>query len=79
MQKRSSKASRDENQTAASIVAQATGQEEPAEPDSEAISAVMRAMGRRGGLRGGRARAANLSPAKRKAIAKKAAAARWKK
>jgi hypothetical protein len=34
---------------------------------------------RQGGLKGGKARAAKLSPAKRKAIAKKAAAARWGK
>lgn len=37
------------------------------------------ALGRLGGLKGGKARAAKLSPAKRKAIAKKAASARWKK
>jgi hypothetical protein len=36
------------------------------------------ALGRMGGLKGGKARAAKLSPAKRKAIAKKAAKARWK-
>lgn len=34
---------------------------------------------RAGGLAGGRARADKLSAAKRRAIAKKAAAARWKK
>lgn len=37
------------------------------------------ALGRMGGLKGGKARAAKLSPAKRKAIAKKAAKARWAK
>lgn len=36
------------------------------------------ALGKLGGARGGRARADKLSPAKRKAIAKKAAQARWK-
>jgi hypothetical protein len=36
------------------------------------------ALGRLGGKKGGKARAAKLSPAKRKAIAKKAAQARWK-
>jgi hypothetical protein len=36
------------------------------------------ALGRLGGLKGGKARAEKLSPAKRKAIAKKAAKARWK-
>ncbi|MFI5395015.1 MAG: RNA-binding protein [Candidatus Binatia bacterium] len=34
---------------------------------------------RKGGLKGGPARAKKLSPTKRKAIAKKAAAARWGK
>ena len=37
------------------------------------------ALGRMGGLKGGKARAAKLTPAKRKAIAKKAAKARWGK
>lgn len=37
------------------------------------------ALGRLGGAKGGKARAAALSPAKRKRIAKKAAAARWQK
>ena len=37
------------------------------------------ALGRLGGLKGGKARAANLSPEKRKEIAKKAALARWGK
>jgi hypothetical protein len=37
------------------------------------------ALGRLGGAKGGAARAAALSPRKRSAIAKKAAAARWGK
>jgi hypothetical protein len=37
------------------------------------------ALGRLGGLKGGKARAEKLSPAKRKAIAKKAAKARWER
>ena len=36
------------------------------------------ALGRLGGLKGGRVRAEKLSPEKRKEIAKKAAQARWK-
>ena len=36
------------------------------------------ALGKLGGAKGGKARAEALSPAKRKAIAQKAAAARWK-
>jgi len=39
-------------------------------------AAVM--LGRMGGLKGGKARAAVLSPAQRKRIAKRAAQARWK-
>lgn len=35
------------------------------------------ALGRLGGLKGGKARAASMSKAKRKAIARKAATARW--
>jgi len=37
------------------------------------------ALGKLGGAKGGAARAAALSPRRRKAIAKKAAKARWKK
>ena len=37
------------------------------------------ALGRLGGLKGGKARAAKLSPQQRTASARKAAAARWSK
>lgn len=37
------------------------------------------ALGRQGGLKGGKARAAKLSAKRRKAIAKQAATARWSK
>jgi hypothetical protein len=36
-------------------------------------------LGRRGGLKGGKARSESLSPARRKAIARRAAQARWGK
>ena len=36
-------------------------------------------LGRKGGLKGGRARAESLTPSRRQEIAKKAAAARWGK
>ena len=36
-------------------------------------------LGRRGGLKGGKARAAKLTPEERSEIAKKAAQARWAK
>ena len=78
MPKRSSKpAKRDVNQIAARIVQASTGQ--PETPPEDEIKRVMAAMGRRGGLKGGKARAESLSPAKRVQIAKKAAAMRWKK
>ncbi len=71
MQKRSSRP-KDVNQLAASIVQDAT--EEKPEKNPAAV-----ALGRLGGLKGGKARAAKLSAKKRKEIAKKAAEARWKK
>lgn len=48
----------------------------PAAPEKNPAAV---ALGKLGGAKGGRARAEALSPAKRKAIAKKAAAARWSK
>jgi hypothetical protein len=47
----------------------------PAEPEKNPAAV---ALGRLGGLKGGKARAEKLSAAKRKAIAEKAATARWK-
>lgn len=66
----------DLNQIAASIVSQTTERKAKAEPEKNPAAV---ALGRLGGLRGGKARAESLSPSKRKEIAKKAAAARWKK
>jgi hypothetical protein len=48
----------------------------PKEP--EAKDPKRQAAGRKGGSKGGEARAAKQSPRKRKAIAKKAAETRWK-
>jgi hypothetical protein len=45
----------------------------------EELSKLARELGRRGGLKGGRARAEKLTPEERKAIARKAAKARWDK
>lgn len=57
------------------LVRQASHQ--PDEPtDGKDPAAV--ALGRKGGLKGGKARAAKLTPEQRSEIAKKAAAARWK-
>ena len=41
------------------------------------ISQAARELGKRGGLKGGKARAEKLSPEERKAIAIKAAQTRW--
>ncbi len=65
----------DVNQLAYNIVQQATGQVEKPKPPEKNPAAVT--LGRLGGLKGGKARAEKLSPAKRKAIAKKAAEKRW--
>lgn len=44
---------------------------------SSDIKAAAAALGRKGGLKGGKARAKSLSAEERSSIAKKAAAARW--
>ncbi len=44
-----------------------------------ALAPDRKAIGRKGGLKGGKARAAALSPERRSEIAKRAAAARWGK
>jgi len=67
---------RDASQLAKWIVDHATGQ--ATNPDEGKNSAAV-ALGRLGGLKGGKARADKLSARKRSAIAKKAAAARWEK
>ncbi len=82
MPKRSSKGKKDANVLAAKIVAQATGQEQAKEPEAKpkrkkdpaAVS-----LGRRGGLKGGKARAKKLTAKERSEIARKAANARWSK
>lgn len=63
----------DINNLAASIVTDATGETAPAK-DPAAV-----ALGRKGGIKGGKARAEKLSPRRRKVIAQKAAIARWAK
>jgi hypothetical protein len=68
---------RDTNQLAKFIVDVTTGQLEPPNADT-GKNPVAVERGRRGGLKGGKARADVLSARKRKQIAKKAAASRWK-
>lgn len=69
----------DTNQRAKSIVDLVTGENEENKTDQDAIKAAAAALGRKGGLKGGKARAKALSPEQRAEIAKKAAAARWHK
>lgn len=81
MQDRSSNRPRDPNQLAKLVVDIAIGASEEDAPvaslrhkDADAVS-----LGRRGGLKGGKARAAKLSDDQRSAIARAAAVARWSK
>ncbi len=78
MPKRSRKKPTDINIIAAQIVEAAT---EPAETPTKAKpykkNPAAVALGRLGGLKGGKARAKKLSPKKRRHIAQKAARVRW--
>jgi hypothetical protein len=80
MPKRSStpKPERDENEAAFDAVQHVIKLTEGAAEREEKNPAAV-ALGRRGGLVGGKARAAALSARRRKQIAKKAAAKRWGK
>lgn len=69
---------RDTNQLAKSIVDIATGEAEDKNPNAGKDPAAV-ALGKKGGLVGGKKRAEKLSSERRSEIAKKAAAARWKK
>jgi hypothetical protein len=73
MPKRSSK---DINETAFSVVQQATGQISPQPEPTKNPAAV--ALGRLGGLKGGKARADKLTEERMKEIGRAGAAARWK-
>lgn len=73
---KSPKRPRDVNQLARMVVDIAAGSLEDA-PKSD--SNPMAALGRSGGLKGGVARAARLTPEERRNIAQRAASARWKK
>jgi len=67
----------DPNALAARVVAMATEEESELPKKATTKNAAAVALGRQGGLKGGKARAAKLSPEKRSEIAKKAAAKRW--
>ncbi len=76
MRKRSGK--KDLNELAYSVVQKLTGQSQDEKPEPEKNPAAV-ALGRLGGLKGGKARAAKLTTKQRKTAARKAAQARWSK
>lgn len=71
---------RDPNQLGKLVVDISVGAVEDCSPrkDEGKLPAAVE-LGRRGGLKGGHARAASLSTHERQAIAKRAAKARWKR
>jgi len=72
--------SSDINVLASQIVAEATQEpQEQLQSLAKEKNPAAVALGRLGGLKGGKARAEKLSPSKRKKIAQKAAKARWGK
>jgi hypothetical protein len=84
MRRSSKKLPKDPNQLAYEIARLSTeeSEEKPKDPQEvaqQAISAYLSLIGKRGGLKGGHARAKKLSAKKRKEIAQKAAKTRWSK
>jgi hypothetical protein len=75
MRRSSKKLPKDPNQLAYEIMRISTEEPEEKSPISKYLSEI----GKRGGLKGGPARAKKLSAKKRKEIAEKAARARWTK
>ena len=78
MPDRSRKRPRDVNELAAQIVDEATSEEPLPDPDEGKDPAAV-ALGRKGGLKGGKARAAKMTPEQRSEAARRAAKARWRK
>jgi hypothetical protein len=76
MPERSRKRPRDLNRLASEIVDEATGEAKPRSQEPAKDPAAVE-LGRRGGLKGGKARARKLSAEKRREIARRAAKARW--
>ena len=70
---------RDANQLAAFIVGMVTGTAQEAKPKPKKKNPAAVALGRAGGLKGGKARAASLTAKQRSEIAQKGAKARWEK
>lgn len=79
MPSRSSKRPRDVNQLAKLVIDLATRERsEEARLDLSGKNPAAVALGKLGGRKGGRARADSLTPERRREIARRAAAARWK-
>jgi hypothetical protein len=78
MPKRSSK-TLDPMKNALRVVEEAIGEPLHPKPRKPRKNPHAVALGRKGGLKGGAARAANLTPEQRSEIAQAAAKARWKK
>lgn len=76
MPKRSSKPPSDPNVAAKRLLDRVTGADPAETPKPEKNPAAV-ALGRLGGKKGGKARAAKLTPERRAEIARKAAAKRW--
>jgi hypothetical protein len=74
MAKKKEKLPKDTNQKAKRIVDLATGNQDTGGKNAAAVE-----LGRKGGLKGGKARAKALTKEERSAIAKKGAEARWHK
>lgn len=77
MPKRSGKRPADLNRLAANLVDDATdetAEPEPVEPEKDPAAV---ALGRRGGLKGGKARAERMTAEERREAAQRAARARW--
>jgi len=80
MPKRTRKKTQDINQFAADVLRQTIHEPSPVDlNDKETVSQIMRAMGRSGGLKGAATLNARLTPAQRKASARRAAQTRWGK
>lgn len=78
MPDRSRKRPRDPNQLGKLIVDTATGEAEEIPEDAGKDPAAV-ALGRRGGLKGGKARAESMTPEERSMAARRAAQKRWSK
>ena len=79
MPDRSRKRPRDPNQLGKLIVDIATGESDDAPPPETEKNPAAVELGRKGGLKGGKARAEKLTAEQRRESARRAAAARWAK